>query len=507
MLRAGETTAEALYEEACERHSRYGATLGAYITWDPDGARATARAADMAFRCGSDLGPLQGLPVSVKDIYGIKGLPVFAGSPKRLPSKWETEGTIVTCVRRQLGVFTGKTHTVEFAFGGLGVNRHWDEPVNPWGLPGQRIPGGSSSGAGVSLSEGSALIALAGDTAGSVRIPASVTGNVGLKTSAGRWPKDGVVPLSETFDTLGVLTRTAEDVAFAFSAIETGFGSRAEPPIAVGRGEVAGLRLGICERFFWDECSPGVVEGVKDALDELAAKGALVVAAELPEVDGAYAMFQKGGLVAAEFCAFLSAELPEWFDTLDPNVKARAMDGQNLPAVKYLRRARELARLGASADARLAAVDFVVTPTVAITPPTFVEVEDSGAYRRCNMLTLRNTSVVSLLGLCALTLPVALDRTGMPVGLQLISRRGSEPRLIAAAIAIESVLGCARRRLGEPPLDGARAPSSDRRLRPRRGCGRAWQPELSRTSPAGAGFNERREEKTWTNALKPRRKT
>ena len=179
-----------------------------------------AAAADAAFAAGNRLGPLQGIPVSVKDLYGVEGLPIFAGSPRELPLEWRREGWLVRRLRDQLAIVMGKTHTVEFAFGGLGISAHWPVPWNPQDRKTHRSPGGSSSGAGVSLGEGTALIALGTDTGGSVRIPASVTGNVALKTTAGRWPTTGIVPLSTTFDTAGFLARSAADAAFAFESVD-----------------------------------------------------------------------------------------------------------------------------------------------------------------------------------------------------------------------------------------------------------------------------------------------
>jgi aspartyl-tRNA(Asn)/glutamyl-tRNA(Gln) amidotransferase subunit A len=199
-----------------------------------------------------------------------------------------------------------------------------------------------------------------------------------------------------------------------------------------------------------------VAEGVKSVLDELAARGARIVPIDLPELDEAYAIFRKGGLAAAELSEFLAAELPEWFDTLDPNVRARTVDGQSLSAVDYLNRVRIFSRAGASANERLREVDVLATPTVAITPPKLTEVADPEAYRRNNMLTLRNTSIGNLLDLCALTLPVALDRASMPVGLQLIACRGTDARLVATGLAVEAVLGNARQRIGMPPLEQER---------------------------------------------------
>jgi len=150
-LAGGKTSSLALVEAAIARHERYGAALGAYKTWDAEKARLQARAADAAFASGAVTGPLQGIPISVKDLYGVKGWPTFAGTAKRLPTAWESEGPVIATLRRQLGVVMGKSHTVELAFGGLGVNPHWGTPSNPWDARAHRIPGGSSSGAGVSL--------------------------------------------------------------------------------------------------------------------------------------------------------------------------------------------------------------------------------------------------------------------------------------------------------------------------------------------------------------------
>jgi aspartyl-tRNA(Asn)/glutamyl-tRNA(Gln) amidotransferase subunit A len=167
------------------------------------------------------VGPLQGLPVSIKDLFAAAGYPCLAGSSRRLPADpWERDGPLVAALRRQLGVIMGKTHMVEFAFGGTGHNSHWGAPYNSWDATAHRSVGGSSSGAGVSLLEGSALLAFGSDTAGSVWIPACMTGTVGLKVTLGRWPTDGVVPLSPTFDTPGLLARSVCDLAYGFAALD-----------------------------------------------------------------------------------------------------------------------------------------------------------------------------------------------------------------------------------------------------------------------------------------------
>ena len=188
-LRDRRATARELVDAAIARHESVGERLHAYSFWAPEQARAVADAADAAFAAGVSAGPFQGLPVSLKDLFAAHGYPCFAGSSRRLPADpWEQDGPLVATLRRQLGVIMGKTHMVEFAFGGTGQNSHRGAPYNPWDAAAHRSLGGSSSGAGVSLLEGSALLAFGSDTAGSVRIPASMTGNVGLKVRSGAGP-------------------------------------------------------------------------------------------------------------------------------------------------------------------------------------------------------------------------------------------------------------------------------------------------------------------------------
>ena len=253
----GETSAEDLAGIAIERHRRAGVRLHAYRTWDADQAIAQARAFDAKPASGDPMRPLGGLPVSVKDLYGVKGFPTFAGTKKRLPTDWEHEGFLVRVLREQQAVIMGKTHTVELAFGGLGINPHWGTPVNPWDAEVDRLPGGSSCGAGVSLWEGSAVIALGSDTAGSIRLPASMTGTVGHKISYGRWPVNGVVPLSSTLDSIGALTRSVEDAAWFFAAVDSGHGNPEQflaaadlKDLAGGGLGQAGLRCGAGSRTF-----------------------------------------------------------------------------------------------------------------------------------------------------------------------------------------------------------------------------------------------------------------
>lgn len=452
-LRAGTLTAVALAEDAIGRHERYGGALDAYKLWLPERARQVAASADQILRAGIDLGPLHGIPISLKDLFAVDGLPIFAGSPKRLPERFEKEGPVAGALTRNLAVLMGKTHTTEFGFGMHGRNFHWGTPRNPWDPHDHRVPCGSSSGAGISLIEGSAHLALGSDSGGSVRLPASMTGTVGLKITHGRWPLRGIVQTCESFDSPGILARTVADAALAFDVIDPAAtaGGAANAP---SHGDVAGIRVGVLDEFFWSDCSPGVGEGVMAAIGEIERLGARVLPFDFPEARQALDISGDwdAGIVGPELHAILSAELPEWLDTLNPPARAHLEEAKNRPAGEYLRARRLLRAHAAAAGMRLSALDVLACPTSPVTPPTLREAQDETFTRRSGPLSARNTCVVNLLGLCALSLPVALDSARMPVGLQLIGRAHDEERLLAVAQAFERALGTGRQRLGIAPL-------------------------------------------------------
>ena len=451
-VRDGSTTFEAVISNAASRHGRFGDALDAYKHWDGNRALAEARAADGLLRAGRDSGAVMGMPISVKDIYGVHDMPTYAGTPKELPEIWRSEGPVVGALRRGLAIPMGKTHTVEFAFGAVGATANWPSPRNPWDAGDHRACGGSSVGAGVSLAEGSAVIALGTDTGGSVRIPASVTGQVGLKTTIGRWSTAGIVPLSSSLDTPGTLTRTVKDAISAFAAIDPAWDDAEALFRRAGDLDARDLRLAVPDELFWDDCSPGIAEGVKNAIDEAAAKGARVVHFSLPEAAEARERFIRGGLFGVEGLSFMDEHYPDRAETMDPNVGYRFKPSREVDAVSYFTEMRKIADLAAAVDERLRSVDVVVTPTVPLTPPTIDEVSSIKGYSAANAMMARNTQPVNLLSLSAITMPIALDEAGMPVGMQLIARGGQEEHLLAVAWAVERTLGTARERLGSPPM-------------------------------------------------------
>ncbi len=446
-LRAGKVRSSDLVALAAERHAATEPVLNAYRTWAGDRAKVQAAALDVLVASGIDLGPLMGIPVSVKDLFGVPGLPTHAGTNAAFPREWDAAGPVVKTLLSQMGVVTGKTHTVEFAFGGLGTNPHAGTPVNPWSSrETPRVPGGSSSGAGVSLAQGSALLALGTDTAGSVRIPASFTGQTALKVTHGRWSIEGIVPLSPSLDTPGLLARTIADLVYAFEAIDP------EAAPAVAAADLSGLRIGIIPNTVWDDVEPSIAENTNQALRVLEKAGAHLSDAPLACTQEALAIFRAGGLAAAELRAFLDRNFPERIGELDPAVMARVAAVDNLTASDYLQRAANLAQYGRTAARVFETVDVLVSPTIPVTAPTIAELANPEIYRKANMLALRNTALANLFGWCAATLPTGLDANGIPSGLQIIAPPMAERRLLAAALAIETAIGSGPEMLGKAPL-------------------------------------------------------
>ncbi len=422
---------------------------GAYREFRSEDLVAGARWVSDAFGRGLDLGPLAGVPVSVKDLYGVCGWSTYAGTPRPLPPRFEREGPVVRRLRSSGALVTGKTHTVEFAFGGLGTNAHWGTPLNPWDGSQPRVPGGSSAGAGVSLLEGSADVALGTDTAGSIRIPAAFTATVGLKLGARRWSREGIVPLSPTLDSVGVMARTVDDASFAFHALD-GRPDQAWHPSAMPDASHVDLR--IHERHFFDDGDPSTLETLQDALRELGRGGFRIGTARMPEVGAALGLFNKGSVTGVECLSFIRRELPQWEHWLEPAVAPRVRSAVTISGPEYVRRRARLGRLARSARLRFGPGEVLVAPTVVRGPPTLHEVSTSDGYRKANLLALRNTSVANSLQWCAISVPCGLDAQRLPVGLMLMLPAGRESELLGVARRVERILGTAEQRFG--PLPG-----------------------------------------------------
>ena len=442
-LSSAQLTSEELTRYAIEQHETIGASLNAFKCWRPDKAMEMARHADTLTNGGKPYQSLQGIPISVKDIYGLEGYPIFAGSARELPKKWQRSGPIVGTLKSQAAVFIGKTHTVEFAFGGLGVNNHWGTPQNPWDLTNHRVPGGSSSGAGISLHEGSALVALGTDTAGSVRVPASYTGNVGLKTSAGLWSTDGIVPLSPSLDTAGILTRTTADAHLVYATLQTpgDYDSLRASVTEQRRVHEGGtFRIGVDDGILWNSSAPDIAEICMEALRTLEHNQCRIVSFDFPESAESIELRNVGGPVAAELVEFLRSELPDWYENLDPVIQNRIKIGGDISATEYLRRRRQINSARQSVQQHFEHVDVIASPTVPLSPSLMSDLATPKDYMTRNLFTLQNTTVGSFLDLCAITIPVGLDSLNLPVGLQFMAEPGNELMLLAIGRRLENLI-------------------------------------------------------------------
>ncbi len=425
--------------------------LGAYKHVEPEWVLAAAAAADRMLAEDSHPDPLCGIPVSVKDLYGVTGLPTYAGTARRLPDVWSQDAWLVQNLRTHGAVIVGKTHTVELAYGAVGINPHWGTPRNPWDARTHRIPGGSSCGAGVSLHEGSALVALGTDTGGSIRIPAALTGTVGHKTTHGRWPTDGVVPLSSTLDSVGALTRSVADSVYFFGSVDPSWGDPAALLEHLEDPGQRGLRIGVPRSEIWRACQTDVADAVQSALSELEAGGWTLVEVDGTLLDEAAHLYAHGGIAGAECRAFLERDLPGWMEILHPTVGRRLRAASELGGAAYTQAMAERRRMVEAAPALFAEVDVLALPGALLTPPPVSELDDLERYMEVNAALLRPTSPASILGLCALSLPVGLDRAGMPASLQLVAPGRSDEALLGSALAAEQLLGAPRERLGIPP--------------------------------------------------------
>ncbi|CAN7324751.1 amidase [Mesorhizobium sp. LjRoot246] len=400
-----------------------------------EAARAAADASDARKRAGVTLGLLDGTIVSVKDLFDVAGEPTTAGSLMLKTAAPALRDAVIVSRLRQAGaVIVGKTNMTEFAFTAIGDNQHYGTPGNA--VDAGRIPGGSSSGAGVSVGEGTSEISIGSDTGGSVRIPASLNGVVGFKPTARRVPLAGAFPLSATLDSIGPLARTVAQCADA-DVVMAG-----EVPTALAPIALAGLRLGIPHGVLFEETEGEVATAFDRCLGKIEQAGAWVADQSIDDLLGDMRTATKRGSIAAMEGAEIHAD---WLATgasapVDPHVTGPLSRAAMLPTPVYIRAMRRRAALAAAMDERLASVDVLVLPTTPVTAPTIVSMtRDADLRDRTEGLLLRNTQVANQFDLCAISLP--MPGTVLPAGLMLVARNGHDRRLLRIAAEIESLLG------------------------------------------------------------------
>jgi aspartyl-tRNA(Asn)/glutamyl-tRNA(Gln) amidotransferase subunit A len=396
-------------------------------------AKAAAEAADARAKAGISFGPLDGTVISIKDLFDVAGEITRAGS-KALVEEAKPAGAdapVVQRLRAAGAIIIAKTNMTEFAYSGIGTNPHFGTPGNP--ADRKRVPGGSSSGAAVAAADGMCEIAIGTDTGGSCRIPGALCGIVGFKPSRQRIPTDGAFPLSYSIDSIGPMARSVDACAKADAAMA---GAKFEAP---NPASLAGLRMGVVQGFPLDNLDETVAKRFPQALDILKRAGARLSDETLAPLDGMVQVNSKGGVQPAEAFAVHRELLSRRADAIDPNVRSRLERARNISAADYIDTVRERARLIRSMDARIADLDVLVCPTAPIVAPTIAEVATGEEFARKNALLLRNTVVVNFFDLCAISLPMPREG-GLPTGLMLIARNGSDHRLFRIAAAVERLL-------------------------------------------------------------------
>ena len=426
-----------LAEYFLERIKDHDGARSIYVRHTKARALEEAEAARMRVRTGMTRSRLDGVPISWKDLYDTANIPTEGGSPLLVGRTPTTDALVLKRATMAGLVCLGKTNTVQFALGGIGSNPHTGTPPNAVMKDAPRAPGGSSCGAAVSVATGLAAAAIGSDTGGSVRVPAAWNCLVGLKTSYGALPLDGVLPLSPTLDTVGPLTKSVADAAEIFGIL----GARI-PVDLEGRNPVNRLRLLSPTNVVWDQADPKVESNTRKALDALASLGAAVVHDTVQAFDEITDAIKHGGIATAEAYTTWRHLVDTKGAAIDPNVLARFHQGREMsaPDVEIVR--AEVRKQAPALYGQLAGFDAVVMPTVAIIPPKLESIDqDPEAYRIANMLALRNTTLGNILPCCAVTLPI---QGAIPCGLMVMAPSGHDNRLLRIAATIENALGSAQ---------------------------------------------------------------
>jgi aspartyl-tRNA(Asn)/glutamyl-tRNA(Gln) amidotransferase subunit A len=397
------------------------------LTVYAEAARAAADAADARAASGVSLGALDGVIVSIKDLFDVAGEITRAGS-KVLAEEGKPAAADALAVRRLRAagaVIVGKTNMSEFAFTAVGVNPHFGTPGNP--ADRSRVPGGSSSGAAVAVADGMCDIAIGSDTGGSVRMPAALCGIVGFKPSRQRVPTDGAFPLSYSFDSIGPLARSVADCAKADAILAGDDFSPLAP------ASLAGLRIGLVEGAPLEKLDATVATAFAAAIDRLDRAGARLTRETVSLLDDMTGVDAKGGIIGAEACAVHRQRIARRGGDIDANVRARIERGCAINAADYIDMVRERSRLTRAMHDAFQPLDVLAMPTIPIVAPTIAEVAEQKVFATRNAVIRRNTVIGNFFDLCAVSLPLSAP---LPVGLMLLARNGDDRKLLRIAAAV-----------------------------------------------------------------------
>jgi aspartyl-tRNA(Asn)/glutamyl-tRNA(Gln) amidotransferase subunit A len=444
-LAAGRTTSRALTELALAAATNGSEAAATFTAVHAAGARATADAVDLQRAAGVPLPPLAGIPISIKDLFDEAGQVTRAGSRVLDGAPPATaDSPVLQRLRAAGAVIVGRTNMTEFAYSGLGLNPHYGTPRNPWdrGCDGGtgRIPGGSSSGAAVSVTDGMAAAAIGTDTGGSVRIPSALCGLTGFKPTARRVPITGVLPLSPTLDSIGPLAHSVACCTLLYEVLAC------ETVAPLLPAALAGLSLALPKTLVFDGIDATVAAAFDAACRALSAAGVRIVEIEMPEFNELAHINRLGGFAAAEAWAWHAPLLAKSEAGYDPRVAVRIRRGAGMSAADYITLQADRRRWIAAVRQRLADTNAftMILPTVPVVAPAIAPLQASDElYGSTNLLILRNPSVINFLDGCALSLPCHAPGTA-PVGLMLAAVAGHDARLLAIGAAVETVLAASR---------------------------------------------------------------
>ncbi len=434
-LENGRTSARKLVDACLARIAdSSGEGARAFLHVDAEAAIEAAEAMDRLREVKAAPSPFAGIPVSIKDLFDIKGQVTRAGSRALEDSApAEADAPVVARLRRAGFIVIGRTNMTEFAYSGIGINPHYGTPKSAWRRDVGHVPGGSSSGAAVSVVDGMAHGALGTDTGGSCRIPAAYNGIVGFKPTQRRVPLDGGVPLSFTLDSFGPLGRTVGCCAVLDAVLAN------ETIVPLQPRQIKGMRLAAPTTVALDELDDEVARTFERALETLSRQGALIERIAVPEFLDVGVMNTKGGFAAAESYAWHRYLIVSHGDVYDPRVSLRILRGESISAADYIDLLEARKSLIARASVRLASYEALVLPTTANTPPRIADLADDKAFTKANLLSLRNCSLINMIDGCAISLPC--HREGeVPVGLMLAASGGSDRRVFELAAAMEDVI-------------------------------------------------------------------
>ena len=399
-----------------------------------DGALAAADRIDAERKRGASLPPLAGIPISIKDNFDEAGVITRAGSTvlAQAPAA-ARDASAVARLRAAGAIIIGRTNMTEFAYSGLGINPHYGTPKNAFDRSSARIPGGSSSGAAVSVTDGMAAAAIGTDTGGSVRIPSALNGLTGFKPTARRVPLDGVLPLSLTLDSAGPIAKSVADCALLDAVLSA-------QPVELPAVRLKGARLAVPQTVVLDDLSADVAQAFAAAMTRLSAAGAEIVDLPLREFTRSAEANPRGGLSGAEAWWWHRAWIEKGGAQYDPRVLARIKPGEAITAADYIEMLQQRRRFVSDVEAAVQGYDALLMPTTPDTAPTIAEVTASDeVYFRRNSRMLRNPSLVNLFDGCALSMPCHAAGTA-PVGLTIAGTQQRDRQLLALGLAVEATL-------------------------------------------------------------------